>query len=111
MVFFYQETCCFKFHLNVINETQDIRDRVLKHPLPPPPTIHLCKNNAIYEGLLLKSFHFIKNVFIWSFSGLYFMVFGVNMESYKVNLGIQSQYEKIRIIKVPNTATFYAVCF
>ena len=39
------------------------------------------------------------------------MIFGVNMESYKVNLGIQSQYEKIRIIKVPNTATFYAVCF
>ena len=39
----------------------------------------------------------------------YFPVFGLNMESYAVNLQIQSKYRKIRSKKTPYLDTFHAV--
>ena len=41
----------------------------------------------------------MKNGEIRSFSGLYFHVFGLNMEIYEVNIRIQSKYGKIRTRK------------
>ena len=46
---------------------------------------------------------------IWSFSGPYFPIFGLNTEKYSVSLGNQSECEKIRTRKTPNTDTFHAV--
>ena len=43
------------------------------------------------------------------FSGLYFLVFGLNKEKYSVSLRIKSKCGKIRIRKTPNTDTFHAV--
>ena len=42
-------------------------------------------------------------------SGLYFPVFGLDMEIYGVNLHIQSEYRKIRSINNLYLATFHAV--
>ena len=43
------------------------------------------------------------------FFALYFPAFGLTMEIYKVNIGIQSKCGKIRTTKTPNTDTFRAV--
>ena len=49
------------------------------------------------------------SVRIRSFSGSYFLEFGLNTERYSVSLYIQSKCSKIRTRKSPNTVTFYAV--
>ena len=53
--------------------------------------------------------HCVKSVRIRSFSGPYFLVFGLNTERYRVSLRIQSECVKIRTRKTPNTGTYYAV--
>ena len=40
-------------------------------------------------------FHYVKIVRIGSFSGLYFPVYGLNIERYSISLQIQSKYGKI----------------
>ena len=54
--------------------------------------------------------HCVKSVLIRSFSGPYFLAFGLNTERYSVSLHIQSECGKIRTRKIPNTDTFHAVC-
>ena len=51
----------------------------------------------------------VKSIRIWSFSGLYFLAFGLKTKKYFVSLLIQSKYGKIRIKKTPNTETFHAM--
>ena len=53
--------------------------------------------------------HCVKSVRNRSFSGPYFPAFGLNTVRYGVSLRIQSECEKIRTRKTPNTDTFYAV--
>ena len=48
---------------------------------------------------LSSDLHSVKSVHIWSFSGLYFPAFGLNMERYFVSLRIQSKCGKIRARK------------
>ena len=55
--------------------------------------------------------HCVKSVWIRSFSGPYFPVFGLNTEIYSVNLRIQSECGKIQTRKTQNTDTFYTVWF
>ena len=61
----------------------------------------------------LSGLHCVKSVQIRSFSGLYFPVFGLNMEIYRVNLRIQSEYwpEKYGPEKTLYLDTFHAVMF
>ena len=54
-------------------------------------------------------FHCVKRVRIWSFSGTYFPVVGLNTERYSVYLRIQSKCGRIRTRKTPNTDIFNAV--
>ena len=56
-----------------------------------------------------SNLHFVKFVHIRTFSGPYFLAFGLHMEICGVNFRIQSKYGKIWTKKTPNTATFYAV--
>ena len=58
-------------------------------------------------GSALK--HCIKSVHIRSYSGPHFPAFGLNTQTYKVSLRIQSECEKVRTRITPNTDTFYAV--
>ena len=51
----------------------------------------------------------MKSVHIWSYSGPYFITFGLNTERYSISLYIQSESNKIRTRITPNTDTFYAV--
>ena len=53
--------------------------------------------------------HCIKIVRIRSYSGPYFLAFGLNTERYSVSLCIQSKCDKIRTRITPNTDTFYVV--
>ena len=53
--------------------------------------------------------HCVKSVRIRSFSGLYFPTFRLNGDRYSVSLRIQSECEKIRTRKTPNTDTFHVV--
>ena len=48
---------------------------------------------------------------IRSFTGPYFLAFGLNTKRYSVFLPIQSEWGKIRNRKTPNTDTFYAVSY
>ena len=57
----------------------------------------------------MKAKHCMKSVLIWSFSGPFFLTFGLNMERYSVSLRIQSKCRNIRIRKTPNTDIFHAV--
>ena len=59
--------------------------------------------------LTRKHFHCVKSVHIRSYSGLYFLAFGLNTERYSVSLPIRYKYGKIRTRITPNTDTFYAV--
>ena len=38
--------------------------------------------------------HCVKNVHIWSFSGLYFPAFGLNTARYSISIRIQSKFRK-----------------
>ena len=51
----------------------------------------------------------VKSVRIRSYSDPYFHTFGLNANRYSVSLRIQSECEKIRTRKTPNTDTFHAV--
>ena len=53
--------------------------------------------------------HCVKRVHIRSFSGPCFSTFGLNTDSYGVNLRIQSECGKVRARKTPNMDTFYAL--
>ena len=50
----------------------------------------------------------IFQIFIQCFSGWYFPAFGLNTETYRVNLRIESKWGKIWTRKTLNTDTFYA---
>ena len=65
----------------------------------------------IHHSFLMAFKYCVKTVRIRSISGLYFPRFGQNTEIYRVNFRIQSECEKIRTGKTPNTDTFYkALC-
>ena len=51
----------------------------------------------------------MKSVRIWSYSGSYFITFGLNTERYSLSLRIRPEPNKIRTRITPNTDTFYAV--
>ena len=51
----------------------------------------------------------VKSVCIWSCSGPCFPAFELNTEICRINLHIQSEYEKIRTRKTPHTDIFRAV--
>ena len=53
----------------------------------------------------------MKSIRIRSFSGPYFLAFGLNTERYSVSLRIQFECKKIRTRKILNTGTFYRVLF
>ena len=52
-----------------------------------------------------------KSFRIWSFSGSYIPTFELNTDRYSVYLRVQSEYEKIRTRKIPNTNPFHVVTF
>ena len=54
-------------------------------------------------------FHCVKSVRIWSFSGPHFPALRLNVERYEIAHCIQSEWEKMRTRKTPNTVTFHAV--
>ena len=56
-----------------------------------------------------KEWDYVKSVRIWSFSGPYFPLFGLNKEIYGVNIRIQSECGKILTRKTANPDTFHAV--
>ena len=49
----------------------------------------------------------MKSARIKSFSGPYYPAFGLNTETYYVNLRIQSEWRDMQTRKTPNTDTFY----
>ena len=53
--------------------------------------------------------HYVKSVRIRSYSGPYFLAFGLNTERYSVSFRIQSKYGKIQTRITPNTDTFHVV--
>ena len=53
--------------------------------------------------------HCLKSVRIRSYSGPYFLAFGVNMERYGAFFHIQSECGKIRTRITPNADTFHLV--
>ena len=55
--------------------------------------------------------HCLKSIRIRSYSGPYFLAFGLNTERYTVSLHIQSESRKIRTRIISNTDTFYAVVY
>ena len=57
----------------------------------------------------IKLYYCVKSVRIRSFSGPYFLAFGLNTERYWVSLRILSKCGKIRTRKTTNTGTFHAV--
>ena len=67
------------------------------------------KNLWVMMKTFSLSWHYVKCVYIRSFSGSYFPAFDLNTEIYSVNLSTQSKCGKIRTRKTPKTDTFYAV--
>ena len=53
--------------------------------------------------------NYVKSVPIRSFAGLYFPVFGLNTDRYGESPRIQSECEKIKTRKIPNTDILHAV--
>ena len=51
----------------------------------------------------------VKSVSIWSFSGLYFPSFGLNMERHGVSLHIKYKWGELRTRQTPNTEPFHVV--
>ena len=66
-----------------------------------------------YELYLINLFqliiHCVKGVRIRSYSGQYFLAFGLNTDGYFVSFRIQSEFGKIQTRITPNADTFYAV--
>ena len=63
-----------------------------------------------YKGLcVFSATHYVKSVHMRCFFGLYFPVFGLNTEIYRVNPRIMSEFRKIRTRKTPNTDNFHAM--
>ena len=62
-----------------------------------------------YKEVFCRIFHCIKSIRIRSYSGPYFLAFGLNTERYKVFLRIYSECGKMRTRITPNTGTFYEV--
>ena len=58
---------------------------------------------------ILDKSHCVKSDRIRSFSGLYFLVFGLNTEKLSISLRIQSEIGKIRTTKTPNTDSFHTM--
>ena len=69
--------------------------------------------NSFFKHLIrekkLLGLYFVKSACIRSFSGPYFLAFGLNTERCRVSSCIQSELGKIRTRKTPNTDTFHAV--
>ena len=55
---------------------------------------------------MVNTGHCIKRLSIRSYSGLYFPVFGLNMERHRVSLRIHSKCGKMQTRITPNTDTF-----
>ena len=70
---------------------------------------HNCKKISAETLRIYDLCHCLKSVRIRSFSGPYFAAFRLNREINSVNLHIQSECEKMRTRKTPNTDTFYVV--
>ena len=62
-------------------------------------TKQITRENQCTGFFVIGTTYCMKSVQIWSFSGLYFLVFRLNKEIYGVNLRIQSEYRKIRTRK------------
>ena len=54
---------------------------------------------SIPTEIARNSIHYVKSARIRSFSGPYFLAFGLNTERYGVYLRIESEYEKMRTRK------------
>ena len=67
--------------------------------------------NKFILGWVINPSLGVKSVRVWSFSGMHFPAFGLNMERYSVSLRIQSECGKIGTRKTPNTYIFHAVHF
>ena len=63
--------------------------------------------NLCLTGHFPTTWHCVKSVRIWSFSGPYFPAFELNTEIHGVNLRIQSECGKAHTRKTPNTDTFH----
>ena len=62
------------------------------------------------QGMLWRShWHCVKNICIQIFSGPYLSAFGLNTETYSVNIRTQSEYGKIRTRKNSEYGHFCAV--
>ena len=72
------------------------------------PTLIGLKRKSGVKGLLLECDHCVESVCIRSYSGPYFLTFGLNTERYFVFCCIQSKCRKIQTRITPNTETFYA---
>ena len=59
--------------------------------------------------IALSNLHCVKNVRIWSYSGLYSPALELNTVIYSVSLHIQSECGKMRTRITPNMDTFYAM--
>ena len=70
---------------------------------------NLLKKKKEKRNCCVYHFHCVQSVRIWSCSGPYFPVFGVNTERYSVSLLVQSECGEMRTRITPNTDTFYAV--
>ena len=64
---------------------------------------------SAFAVLINHHFYCVKSVRIRSYSGLYFLTFGLNTERYGVSLRIQSKGGKIRTRITLNTDTLHAV--
>ena len=69
------------------------------------------KGNLDWTFNIYISYHYVKCVRIWSFSGPYFPTFGLNTKRYTVSIFIQSACGKIRTRKTSNTDAFYVSYF
>ena len=68
--------------------------------------LHSYNSEKMHWG---RGWHCVKRVRIHSYSGPYFLAYGLNTERYSLSLHIQSECGKIRTRIAPNTDTFYAV--
>ena len=64
---------------------------------------------SAFAVLTNHHFYCVKSVRIRSYSGLYFLIFGLNTERYGVSLRIQSKGGKIRTRITLNTDSLHAV--
>ena len=69
------------------------------------PLLESC-NRCLYFIFLI---HCVKSARIWSYSGPYFPVFGLNTERYGVSLRIQFECAKMRTRITPNVTLFCLV--